>query len=130
MRYLAVLSLFGITIVSAAETPAPFSCPATLIPPGAGGAAREFERINIYNGKPGGEEYDLARDDQTESGRKITQSWFLKDYRSMSIFVRHRYLGTTAVKNIDIPAKYQKCTFIFELDKKNTIIGKPEFSCW
>ena len=131
MRWFAVLLVLAVPVALAAASATPLTCPATLNPPGATGqgAAREFERINIYNGKPGGEEYDLAPDDQTEAGRKITQMWFLKDYRSMPVFVRCRYRGTNAVTTLDVPAKYQKCTFTFEMDKKNAIIGKSEFSC-
>jgi hypothetical protein len=131
MRPFAALLMLAVPIALAAETPASLTCPAILNPPGATGqgAAREFERINIYNGKPGGEEYDLAPDDQTEAGRTITQIWFLKDYRSMNIFVRCRYRGTNAVTTLDVPAKYQKCTFTFQMDKKNNITGKPGFSC-
>ena len=124
-----LLLLLALPAVLAAQTPTALTCPATLTPPGPAGAAREFERINIYNGKPGGEEYDLAPDDQTETGRKITQMWFLKDYRSMPIFVRCRYRGTNAVTTVDVPAKYQKCAFTFEMDKNNAIVGKSEFSC-
>jgi hypothetical protein len=131
MRWFAVLLVLAVSIALAAETPTPLTCPATLNPSGASGqgAAPQFERINIYNGKPGGEEYDLAPDDQTEAGRKITQMWFLKDYRSMPIFVRCRYRGTKAVTTLDVPAKYQKCTFTFEMDKQGTITGKSEFGC-
>ena len=127
----ALLMMAAATLALAGETPEPLTCPATLTPAGAAGqgVAHEFERIKVYNGKPGGEEYDLAPDDQTEAGRKSTQVWFLKDYRSMSIFVRCRYRGTSAVTTLDVPAKYQKCTFTFEMDKKNNITGKPEFSC-
>ena len=129
MRWFAALLMLAIPMVLTAETPTPLTCPATMTAAGATGAAHEFERINIYNGKSGGEEYDLAPDDQTEAGRKITQVWMLKDYRSMPIFVRCRYRGTNAVTTLDVPAKYQKCTLTFEMDKKNTIIGKSEFSC-
>jgi hypothetical protein len=131
MRTFAALLVLAVPVALAAETPAPLTCPATWNPAGATGqgAVREFERINIYNGRPGGEEYDLAPDDQTEAGRKITQVWFLKDYRSMNIFVRCRYRGTTAVTTLDVPAKYQRCTFTFEMDRKNNITGKPEFAC-
>jgi hypothetical protein len=122
----AVLLLLALPSALAADRPAPLACPATIT---GQGAAREFERINIYNGKPGGEEYDLAPDRETEAAGKITQSWLLKDYRSMEIFVRCRYHGTTAVKTLDVPAKYQKCTFTFQLDKQNNITGKSAFSC-
>jgi hypothetical protein len=47
----------------------------------------------------------------------------------MPIFVRCRYHGTTAVATLDVPAKYQKCTLTFEMDKKNAIAGKSEFWC-
>jgi hypothetical protein len=131
MRTFTALLVLAVPLALIAQTPAPLTCPATWTPAGAAGAAaaREFERINIYNGKPGGEEYDLAPDDQTEAGRKFTQVWFLKDYRSMSIFVRCRYRGTNAVTTLDVPAIYQKCTFTFEMDQKNNITGKPHFSC-
>jgi hypothetical protein len=120
MSSFAAILLLAVPFVLAAEMPPPLTCPAT---------AHDFERINIYNGKPGAEENDLAPDDETQAGRKITQAWILKDYRSMDIFVRCRYRGTTEVKTLDVPAKYQKCTFTFEMDKKNTIIDKSEFSC-
>ena len=114
--------MLALPLAVAAQTPASLTCPATS-------NQHEFERINIYNGKAGGDEYDLAPDDQTEAGRKITQMWFLKDYRTMPIFVRCRYRGTAAVTTLDVPAKYQKCTLTFEMDKKNVIVGKSEFSC-
>jgi hypothetical protein len=119
-----MLAVFCLLLSSAfaADSPSPLACPATV-------DTRPFERVNIYNGKPGGEEYDLAPDDEKHSGRKFTQTWFLKNYRDMGIFVRCRYRGTTAVSNLDVPASYQKCTFTFELDQKNNIAGKPEFSC-
>lgn len=122
MRFFATLLMLAFPIALAAQAPAPLTCPATL-------AGHEFERINIYNGKPGGEEYDLAPDDETRAGGKITQVWFLKDYRSKGIFVRCRYRGTNAVTTLDAPAKYQKCSFTFEMDKKGNITGKPEFLC-
>ncbi|MGA3098549.1 MAG: STY0301 family protein [Bryobacteraceae bacterium] len=131
MRSFPALLMLAFPFWLAAEEPAPLACPATLTPSGAAGqgAAHEFERVNIYNGTSGREEYDLAPDDQTQAGRKITQMWFLKDYRSMKIFVRCRYRGTEAVTTLDVPAKYQRCTFTFKMDKKNDIVGKSEFSC-
>src|SRR6185295_4731511 len=107
MCLFAAMFVLAVPIALAAQTTSSLTCPSTLNPPGATGrgATGEFERINIYNGKPGGEEYDLAPDYQTEAGRKITQIWFLKDYRSMNIFVRCRYRGTNAVTTLDVPAK-------------------------
>jgi len=131
MRCFAALFIAAVPLALAAQTAPPLACPATLSLAGsaAQGVAHQFERINIYNGKPGGEEYDLAPDDQTEAGRKFTQVWLLKDYRSMPIFVRCRYHGTESVKTLDVPARYQKCTLTFEMDKRNQIVGKSEFSC-
>jgi hypothetical protein len=127
MRWFVELMVLAMPMALAGETPPALTCPATL--PAGQGVAHEFERINIYNGKPGGEEYDLAPDDETRAGGKITQVWFLKDYRSKGIFVRCRYRGTNAVTTLDAPAKYQKCSFTFEMDKKGNITGKPEFLC-
>jgi hypothetical protein len=133
MRQFAALLLLAVPIALSAQSPAPvpLTCPANWPAPGTPppGPARNFERINIYNGKPGREEYDLAPDDETQTGRRIKQTWFLKDYRSMDIFVRCRYRATNAVKTLAVPPKYQKCTFTFELDKQNNITGKPAFSC-
>ena len=124
MNTLTLTAIFACALVSAtaAEPPPPLACPATS-------SGHPFERVNIYNGKPGGEEYDLAPDDENHTGRQFTQTWFLKNYRDMSIFVRCRYRGATAVTNLDVPAPYQKCTFTFELDPKNNIVGKPAFLC-
>ena len=47
----------------------------------------------------------------------------------MNIFVRCRYRRTNAVTTLDVPAKYQRCTFTFQLNKKKNITGKPAFSC-
>src|SRR5215472_6356485 len=41
-----------------------------------------FERISVYNGKSGSQEYDLAPDDEKRQGNRITQTWMLKGYRS------------------------------------------------
>jgi hypothetical protein len=104
----------------AAQTVPPLTCPA---------GAHDFLRINIYNGKAGGEEYDLAPDAERKSGRKVAQVWNLKGYRSMPIFVRCQYRGTDAVTNVSVPAEYRQCRFTFELDKQNEISGKPVFFC-
>jgi hypothetical protein len=131
MRFFAALLPLLVPIALAAQTPAPLACPAVLTPPGAAGqgAAHAFERINIYNGKPGGEEYDLAPDDEHKAGRKIAQVWNLKGYRSMPIFVRCRYRGTDAATTLNVPVEYRQCRFTFEMDKGNEISGKPEFFC-
>ena len=99
-----------------------FTCPAT-------NAGHPFDRISIYNGKQGGQEYELAPDDDKKVGVKVTQSWLLKDYRSMNIFLRCRYQGTEAVIARDIPANFQTCTFKFDISPKGAISGGRSFSC-
>ena len=36
--------------------------------------------------------------------------------------------GTDAVTKVNVPPPCQKYTFTFEMDRKNQIVGKPEFS--
>jgi len=131
MRWFAVLVVLTIPIALAAETPAPLTCPATWSPAGAAtqGAAHLFERINIYNGKPGGEEYDLAPDDQKQDGKKVVQTWKLKGYRSMNVFLRCRYRGTSVSLYRDVPASVEECTLSFETDGAGKITGKPVAVC-
>jgi len=120
MKWYVPLFLLAVPLALAAQTAPPLACPA---------GEHDFLRINIYNGTPGGQEYDLAPDSERKSGHKMAQVWNLKDYRSMPIFVRCRYRGTDAATNVNVPAEYRKCRFTFELDKNNEIAGKPEFSC-
>ena len=100
------------------------TCPATI-----GQAKHPFDRVSIYNGKSGGQEYDLAPDDEKQVRGKVTQSWFLKDYRSMNIFLRCRYQGTEEVFSKDIPANIATCTFVFDIDRKGNITGGRSFAC-
>ena len=79
------------------------ACPATIGP-----EKHLFDRISIYNGKQGGQEYELAPDEEKKVGAKVTQSWFLKDCRTMNIFLRCRYQGTEAVTSKDIPANIKR----------------------
>ena len=98
------------------------TCPAT-------NAGHPFDRISIYNGKQGGQEYELAPDDEKKVRAKVTQSWFLKDYRAMNIFLRCRYQGTEMVISKDIPANIQTCTFAFDISPKGEITGGRSFAC-
>ena len=91
--------------------------------------SRAFERVSIYNGEPGGKEYDLAPDDEKQEGSKVTQTWNLKGYRTMNLFLRCRYHDTQAVLQMDIPAKLETCTLKFTLDKKGSIVGQSEARC-
>lgn len=99
-----------------------FTCPAT-------NAGHPFDRVSIYNGKQGGQEYELAPDDEKKVRTKVTQSWFLKDYRSMNIFLRCRYQGTEMVIAKDIPANLQTCVFVFDISSKGEITGGRSFAC-
>ena len=98
------------------------TCPATA-------AGHPIDRVSVFNGKQGGQEYDLAPDDEKKVGTKVTQSWFLKDYRTMNIFVRCRYQGTEMVISKDIPANIQTCTFAFDISPKGEITGGRSFAC-
>jgi hypothetical protein len=99
-----------------------FTCPAT-------NAGHPFDRVSIFNGKQGGQEYELAPDDGKKVRARVTQSWFLKDYRTMNIFVRCRYQGTEMVISKDIPANIQTCTFAFDISPKGEITGGRSFAC-
>ncbi|HXN49429.1 MAG TPA: STY0301 family protein [Bryobacteraceae bacterium] len=92
-------------------------------------AEHRFERISVFNGKQGGEEYDLAPDDEKTSGRATIQTWVLKDYRSMNLFVRCRYHATEVTLEQDLPAPLQTCTLTFEIRKDGTIVGKSTAVC-
>jgi len=98
------------------------TCPAT-------NAGHPFDRVSIYNGKQGGQEYELAPDDEKKVRAKVTQSWFLKDYRTMNIFLRCRYQGMEMVIAKDIPANIQTCTFAFDISPKGEITGGRSFAC-
>jgi len=119
---------------------APFGCPDTITvtesaPPaegweaGGGKVERWFERASVYNGKPGGREYELAPENQKQQGKKITQVWHLKPYRTMNIFLRCRYRDTPVVLSRDIPANLGACTLTFDTDTKGRILGKSRFVC-
>jgi len=102
------------------------TCPATIT---AAGSAHSFERISVYNGTPGGQEYELAPDESSGQRGNITQKWILSGYRSMKIFLRCRYSGTKVVRTRDLPSPIQSCTFRFNMDNKGKITGKSEVEC-
>jgi hypothetical protein len=117
------------------------SCPATIdvseqATPVAGweaensaAAKQKFERVSIYNGQPGGKEFDLAPDDQKNDHGRITQVWHLEGYRDMNLFLRCRYRNTQAVLYRNIPAGLKNCTFIFIIDKSGKITETLSFAC-
>jgi hypothetical protein len=90
---------------------------------------RSFERISIFNGKVGGTEYDLAPDDQKEQGNRITQTWILKEYRTMNIFLRCRYRDTSVVLYKDLPPGIETCSLRFSIDRNGAIIGRSDMAC-
>ena len=103
------------------------TCPETIT---VGKAEHRFERVSIYNGTAGGKEFELAPDEGKDSaGPKIVQTWNLKDYRSMNIFLRCRYHDTGIIKNLDAPANLRSCTLTFTLDKKGVYAGKSTLLC-
>ena len=124
----------------AKHQPAPIVCPANIavietVAPIAGWSAlpvearHKFERISVFNGTPGGQEFDLAPDDQKQKGVRVTQTWDLKAYRSMNIFVRCRYNDTSAVLLQDLPRELTACVLRFGLDSKGNIIGESSMEC-
>lgn len=130
-----------LTLPAMAQPPAAaLSCPEKLTvaesvaqAPGwkasGGQSEHAFERVSIYNGNAGGQEYDLAPDLQNQTGRNVSQTWNLKDYRTMNIFLRCRYHDTTAVFYRDVPAGLRTCTFTFTSEKKGDFIGKSVLTC-
>jgi hypothetical protein len=88
-----------------------------------------FERSSLTNGTPGAQEYDLAPDDEKTTAGKTIQTWNLKDYRTMNLFLRCRYHDTSATLFIDIPATYTNSTLTFTLDKKGNFLGKSNLLC-
>lgn len=111
--------------IDVAETPAPVKGWTGS----SGKSGHKFERISIYNGKAGGQEYELAPDDEKKSGGKIVQTWNLKDYRTMPLFLRCRYHDTSAVLFADLAAALATCTFTFTLDKSGNFLGKSTIQC-
>lgn len=125
---IAVLFLAGQSILSSQSTPGsvPLTCPATIK-----GAKTEhkFARPSIFNGTPGKQEYELAPDDTQTKGRQVRETWNIGDYRDMNLFVRCRYLGTSATVVIDIPAPVKTCVFSFQNVPGNHPVAYPVFVC-
>lgn len=137
-----VLAFCGCAILSAqpARAPQPLSCPATvtvnesITPPSpwqsrTPSVERTFERISVYNGKDGGEEFELAPDDERKAGNSILQTWNLKPYRTMNIFIRCRYRNTGALLWMNLPAEIGQCKLRFQADSRGRIVGKSSMEC-
>jgi len=112
--------------IEVAETPTPVKGWTA----GSGGKAEhKFERVSIYNGKAGGQEYELAPDDEKKNAGKIVQTWNLKDYRTMNLFLRCRYHDTSVVLFSDLAPALTTCTLTFTLDKNGNFLGKSTLQC-
>ena len=83
----------------------------------------------MFNGTNGGQEYELAPDEQKQNGGIVTQVWNLRAYRDMNIFIRCRYADTQVVFSRDVPKSLQLCRFTFTHTKNGSIIDKPSFAC-
>ncbi|MEO7652584.1 MAG: STY0301 family protein [Bryobacteraceae bacterium] len=121
-RSLAFLLALALPSSPAAEV----RCPETI---SEGGKTLALSGISVYNGTPGGKEYELAPDGESKSGKRITQTWKVKDYRDMKVFLRCNYQGTKKALVRDVPEGITTCSQTFELNAKHEIAGKSEMSC-
>jgi hypothetical protein len=140
-RALAALFVAIAAPLAYAQEAAGFGCPATIavgesatIPPpwlAEAGAAKEhkFLRPSIYNGTPGGKEYELAPDDEKSEGKRVRQAWKLSEYREMNLFLRCRYAGTAVTAVADIPPVLKTCVFTFRNMPGNQPVASPSFEC-
>jgi hypothetical protein len=85
--------------------------------------------ISVYNSKSGGQEYDLAPDDEKRQENRITQTWMLKGYRSMNIFLRCRYRGTSAVLTMGLAVRIESCVLRFTADNQGRVSGESDMEC-
>jgi hypothetical protein len=133
-----LLALFFVPAASG-ETAA-FACPASITvsetaaaPEGwsaePGSSEHRLRMPKIYNGKPGGEEYELKPDGQKTAGKKTVFLWKLSDYRDLNLFVRCVYHGTPATVTADILPALTNCTATLELTPKGEVIGRSEMAC-
>ena len=131
---LGVAARFAAVVVLAAPVwaqQAGVTCPSIIKVTDASGRTVEhkYERISVFNGRSGGAEYDLAPDDEKKTGSRMTQMWFLSEYRSMPLFVRCRYTGTVSVVDLDLAAALKTCTQQFNIDRNGKISGPFEMVC-
>jgi hypothetical protein len=88
-----------------------------------------FERISVYNVGADGQEFDLAPDDQKEKGKKITQTWNVKDYRSLKVSMRCRYSDTSVVLLRELPPDITTCTLRFTNAASGIVAGESSMEC-
>jgi hypothetical protein len=111
--------------ITVAETTAPL--PNWSVAPAK--TQHSFERISVYNVGAGNQEFDLAPDDQKEKGKKITQTWNVKDYRSLRVFMRCRYSGTSVVLLRELPPEVTTCTLQFAYVAGGIVAGESSMEC-
>lgn len=111
--------------IAVAETTAP--APGWSVAPAK--TQHSFERISVYNVGADGQEFDLAPDDQKEKGKKITQTWKVKDYRSLKVFMRCRYSGTAVVLLRELPPEITTCTLQFTYVGAGIVAGESSMEC-
>ena len=139
VRALAVL-LAAPALPALAQEHAALSCPATLTvaeqpetPPGWSAASNKtshkLKTAKIYNGKAGGEEYDLAPDDTKQHGKNLVLSWDLNGYRAMNLFVRCFYRDTEATLTADLPARLTSCSVSLEMNARNEVVAASHMDC-
>ena len=92
-------------------------------------AQHSFERISVYNVGADNQEFDLAPDDQKEKGKKITQTWNVKDYRSLKVFMRCRYSDTSVVLLRELPPDITTCILRFTDSAKGIVAGESSMEC-
>lgn len=139
MRWISA-GFLALSFLPAAGGQTGFACPASITvsetaaaPDGwsaePGSSKHRFQMPKIYNGKPGGEEYELKPDGQKTAGKKTIFLCKLSDYRDLNLFVRCVYHGTPATVTADIPAALKTCTATLELTPKGEVVGRSEMAC-
>ncbi len=91
-------------------------------------AQHPFERISVFN-RDRAHDYDLAPDSEQRNGSKVSQSWNLKDYRSLPIFLSCRYHDTPVTLSKELPASLSTCSLTFQLDRNGKITGESYMAC-
>jgi len=140
MHWIAAGLLVLSFVPAASGETAAFACPASITVSETaaaldgwsaepGSSKHRFRMPKIYNGKPGGEEYELKPDGQKTVGKKTIFLWKLSDYRDLNLFVRCVYHGTPATVTANIPAALTTCTATLELTPKGEVIGRSEMTC-
>ena len=95
----------------------------------SGKTERAFERISVYNRDAAGREYDLAPDDQNQDGKRITQIWDVKAYRTMAVLLRCRYHDTSVTLSMELPPTVNSCTLRYVAGSHGEVAANPQMGC-